>query len=52
MRVCLSFLVVEKLREGKSPTEACRLGIQRLKQVVRTTGKAITPTGPCSRLPL
>lgn len=40
MRVCLSFLVVEKLREGKSPTEACRLGIQRLKQVVRATGKA------------
>ncbi len=29
MRTCLSFLVVEHMRNGLSPAEACRLAIQR-----------------------
>mmetsp|Transcript_279 Transcript_279/g.520 ORF Transcript_279/g.520 Transcript_279/m.520 type:complete len:370 (+) Transcript_279:83-1192(+) len=34
MRCCLSFLVVEYMRMGLSPTEACQKGIERLKQIV------------------
>lgn len=34
MRICLSFLVVEYMRNGKNVQEACRLGIQRLKALV------------------
>jgi len=34
MRVCLSFLVVEKIREGLPPALACQAGIKRLKEVV------------------
>jgi len=34
LRVCLSFLVVEKMRDGLSPTQACKVGIERLKNVV------------------
>ncbi|GAB5037909.1 n-(beta-n-acetylglucosaminyl)-l-asparaginase [Nannochloropsis oceanica] len=34
MRVCLSFLVVEKMREGLPPAVACQAGIKRLKEVV------------------
>lgn len=30
MRTCLSFLVVEMMRAGKSPQEACVIGIQRM----------------------
>lgn len=30
MRTCLSSVVVELMRQGRSPGEACRLGIQRL----------------------
>lgn len=34
LRTCLSFLVVEYMREGLSPTLACRRGIERLKEIV------------------
>lgn len=30
MRGCLAFLVVEHMRNGKSPGEACRLGVERI----------------------
>ena len=33
MRTCLSFLVVELMRQGKSPQEACRLGISRMLEL-------------------
>jgi isoaspartyl peptidase/L-asparaginase-like protein (Ntn-hydrolase superfamily) len=33
MRSCLSFLVVEYMRQGRSPQEACRLGIQRVIEI-------------------
>ena len=35
MRSCLSFLVVEKLREGHSVQEACRMGLERLLDLER-----------------
>lgn len=38
MRVCLSFLVVEKMREGLGPALACQAGIQRLKALIREGG--------------
>ncbi|CAM9645131.1 unnamed protein product, partial [Heterosigma akashiwo] len=34
MRCCLSFLVVEFMRMGMHPMEACRRGIKRLEEVV------------------
>lgn len=34
MRTCLSFLVVEYMRQGKEVDEACRLGIARLEALV------------------
>lgn len=34
MRICVSFMVVEYMRHGKSVKEACRLSIERLKQLV------------------
>lgn len=33
MRTCLSFLVVEFMRNGASVGEACRKGIERIKQL-------------------
>lgn len=33
MRTCLCFLVVEYIRNGASVGEACRKGIQRLRQL-------------------
>lgn len=33
MRICLSFIVVEFIRQGKSPQEACRLGIERILEL-------------------
>ena len=33
MRSCLAFLVVEQMRAGLSPGEACRVGIERLTQL-------------------
>ena len=30
MRCCLSFLVVEHMRLGNSPQQACQMGIQRI----------------------
>ena len=30
MRSCLSFLVVEFMRQGLSPQKACELGVQRM----------------------
>jgi isoaspartyl peptidase/L-asparaginase-like protein (Ntn-hydrolase superfamily) len=33
MRFCGSFLVVEFMRNGAEPTEACRLAIQRISEV-------------------
>ena len=33
MRTCLSYLVVESMRQGHSPQEACRLGIERLYEL-------------------
>ena len=33
MRTCLSFIVVEFIRQGKSPQEACRLGIERILEL-------------------
>lgn len=39
MRVCLSFLVVEYMRNGKNVQEACRLAISRLQQIPRPQGK-------------
>lgn len=33
MRVCLSYFIVEKIRDGLSPQEACELGIQRLMEL-------------------
>lgn len=34
LRTCLSFLVVENMRAGDSPSLACKKGIQRLEDVV------------------
>jgi hypothetical protein len=39
MRVCLSFLVVEYLRNGQNVQEACRLAISRLQHIPRPQGK-------------
>ena len=36
MRTCLSFLVVEMMRQGKSPQEACSIGIQRMMELETT----------------
>ena len=33
MRTCLSFLVVELMRQGKTPQEACKLGIARMLEL-------------------
>jgi isoaspartyl peptidase/L-asparaginase-like protein (Ntn-hydrolase superfamily) len=33
MRVCLSFLIVEKMKNGKSPQRACEEGIERLLEL-------------------
>ena len=33
MRTCLSFYVVEQMRQGRSPQEACALGIQRMLEL-------------------
>lgn len=38
MRVCLSFLVVEKMREGLGPALACQAGIRRLKALISEGG--------------
>ncbi len=41
MKVCGSFLVVESMRQGKSPTEACRVALERVvkKQPQYKNGK-------------
>ena len=36
MRTCLSFLVVEMMRQGKSPQEACSIGISRMLELETT----------------
>lgn len=36
MRTCLSFLVVEQMRQGKSPAEACAEGIRRMLELETT----------------
>jgi isoaspartyl peptidase/L-asparaginase-like protein (Ntn-hydrolase superfamily) len=33
MRTCLSYFVVEQIRQGMSPKEACVLGIQRMMEL-------------------
>ncbi len=40
MKICGSFLVVESMRQGKSPTEACRIALERVvsKQPQYKTG--------------
>ena len=35
MRKCLSFLVVEYIRDGLSPQEACVKGIERIRKLPR-----------------
>ena len=37
MRVCLSFLAVEFMRQGMEPNEACRLAIERLEDLEPNT---------------
>lgn len=33
MRVCLSYLIVEKIRDGMSPQSACEEAIKRLMEL-------------------
>lgn len=48
LRTCLSFHVVERMREGDSPGLACKKGIARLERIVNrpavdaTTGTEVT----------
>ena len=37
MRTCLSFLVVEYMRQGYTPKVACQMGIDRLLAIPPTT---------------
>ena len=47
LRTCLSFYVVERMREGDSPALACKKGIARLDEIVsrpaadKTTGAKV-----------
>ena len=40
MRTCLSFIVVEMMRQGKSPQEACSIGIRRMMELETTYNSA------------
>lgn len=45
LRTCLSFYVVERMREGDSPGLACKKGIARLERIVnRSANVAATDT--------
>jgi isoaspartyl peptidase/L-asparaginase-like protein (Ntn-hydrolase superfamily) len=45
LQVCGSFLIVEKLREGKAPQAACEAAVQRILSM-RDKGQIKNPDGP------
>ncbi|CAM9705254.1 unnamed protein product [Chrysoparadoxa australica] len=49
LRTCLSFLVVEHMRNGLNPHEACLKGIQRLQEVPGITGTSSEGAGDGQR---
>eukprot|EP00752_Nemacystus_decipiens_P001486 g1460.t1 len=50
LRTCLSFYVVERMREGDSPALACENGIARLKEIVNRSAAAGTTDADVTRM--